>query len=133
MGENFRIPSCSSRIQRCFAHFKSAQTCSDFLFGLDVSWDIVQVERLEGISHFGRVSFMLEHVVGFNALVDVGVSWSLISPSLRCIADGTFLKTFCADRFSLVFFSQGRCFCLTMAVYPKLAVLRLMWCVTSSI
>lgn len=59
---------------------------------------------------------LLEHVVGFNALVDVGVSWSLIFPSLRCIADGTFLKTFCADRFSLVFFWQGRCFCLTMAV-----------------
>ena len=91
---------------------------------------IVQVKRLEGSSHFDRVvdvhAYLLmfvnaELVLKFTKYTSVSsFGWMFF---LVWFADCTFLKTFCADQFSLVFPASRR-FCLTMADSPKLAVLR---------
>ena len=91
---------------------------------------IVQVKRLEGSSHFDRVVDVHAYLLMFvNAeLVLKFIKYTSVSSFgwmffLVWFADCTFLNTFCADQCSLVF-PASRCFCLTMADSPKLAVLR---------
>ena len=69
---------------------------------------------------FPRCVFLVWMCHGHCASEEVGGQFSFF---LVWFADCTFLNTFCADQCALVS-PASRCFCLTMADSPKLAVLR---------